>query len=837
MFAPAQVRGGRGAQNDRMTQETFYPFAPREHPAHAALDLITRLIGAVDQTPLVAVCSVDRDGIVRFCNRACADLCGLPLAQVLGRPLKELLSRADREDEHEALLADAWRTGRPVPPGDWKVRTADGRERWTYSTKVPIFHNGELNQVFCMDVDVTARKQEENVLHDAGANFRQMFMKSGDAILLVRNGLIAEANPAARQLFKCSEPQCLEGRRLRDFSPLQQPGGALSEPAERQLAQQAYVQGNCRYDWRYLDCQGNLFWAEVLMTSITLDHEYLFYVVVRDISARKNAERTLYLAAQVFENSRDAILLTDRQRQIISINQAYADITGYSNEDMLGKPLTVYRSNVEDEPVFREVWNQIDATDHWQGEVWSRRKSGELFPAWLALTAIRDTHDQVSNYMAILSDITERKRSEEQTRHMAEHDFLTDLPNRVLLLDRLSLALSAARRKQSMLAILFLDLDRFKAINDTLGHQVGDLLLKEVATRLLKCVRKVDTVSRQGGDEFVIILADIGGIDHAAHVAAAVRQAIGQPYRIGEHELHISTSIGVSIYPNDGDDIDTLIKNADIAMYHAKQGGRNNFQFFSAEMNERIVERTTFENGLRRALDEQQFELAFEPELDIRSGALVGAEALIRWRHPELGLLLPERFLDVAEQSGLMVPIGNWVMREACRHARQWHDEGHRVMVAVNLSLAQFQQRDLLDNVRAALGESGLPARYLELELTETIIMKGGAGVADTLRALRALGVSLSLDDFGTGYSRLGQLKDFPIDKLKIAQAFMEGGGNTTVIRTIIAMARSMEMTVIAEGVETAEQLEFLRGQGCDQYQGYYAASTARASGLAGVLH
>ena len=837
MFAATQARHGRRAQNVRMTQDTFYPFAPREHPAHAALDLITRLIGAVDQTPLVAVCSIDRDGIVRFCNRACADLCGLPPEQVLGRPLRELLSRAEREDEHEALLADAWRTGRLVPPGDWKIRTADGRERWTYSTKVPIFHNGELNQIFCMDVDVTARKHEENALHDAGANFRQMFVKSGDAILLVRDGLIAEANPAARQLFKCSGPQSLEGRRLRDFSPLQQPGGVLSEAAERQLVQQAYVQGNCRYDWRYLDCQGNLFWAEVLMTSITLDHEYLFYVVVRDISARKNAERTLYLAAQVFENSRDAILLTDRQRQIISINQAYADITGYSNEDMLGKPLTVYRSNVEDEPVFRDVWNQIDATDHWQGEVWSRRKSGELFPAWLALTAIRDTHDQVSNYMAILSDITERKRSEEQTRHMAEHDFLTDLPNRVLLLDRLSLALSAARRKQSMLAILFLDLDRFKPINDTLGHQVGDLLLKEVATRLLKCVRKVDTVSRQGGDEFVIILADIGGIDHAAHVAAAVRQAIAQPYRIGEHELHISTSIGVAIYPSDGDDIDTLVKNADIAMYHAKEGGRDNFQFFSAEMNERIVERTTFENGLRRALDEQQFELAFEPELDIRSGALVGAEALIRWRHPELGLLLPERFLDVAEQAGLMVPIGNWVMHEACRHARQWHDEGHRVMVAVNLSLAQFQQRDLLDNVRAALGESGLPARYLELELTESIIMKGGAGVADTLRALRELGVSLSLDDFGTGYSRLGQLKDFPIDKLKIAQAFMMKGGDTTVIRTIIAMARSMEMTVIAEGVETAEQLEFLRGQGCDQYQGHYAASTARASGLAGVLH
>jgi diguanylate cyclase (GGDEF)-like protein len=384
------------------------------------------------------------------------------------------------------------------------------------------------------------------------------------------------------------------------------------------------------------------------------------------------------------------------------------------------------------------------------------------------------------------------------------------------------------------LTVAFLDLDRFKQVNDTLGHQVGDLLLKEVAARLLKCVRKVDTVSRQGGDEFVIILADIGGIDHAAHVASTIRQAICQPYVIGEHELHVSTSIGVSIFPSDGDDIDTLVKNADIAMYHAKQGGRNNFQFFSAEMNERIVERASFEQGLRRALAEGQFELAFEPQLDIATGTLVAAEALIRWRHPELGLLLPARFIGVAEEAGLMVPIGDWVLREACRHARRWHDGGHAVMVAVNLSLTQFVQRDLVDSVRATLAEAGLEPRFLELELTESIIMKGGSATAATLEGLRALGVRLSLDDFGTGWSRLGQLKDYPIGKLKIAQAFLHDGGDEMVIRTIIAMARSMRMTVIAEGVETAAQLAFLRAEGCDLYQGRQAEAAVRDSGPGG---
>ncbi|WUR12492.1 EAL domain-containing protein [[Empedobacter] haloabium] len=681
--------------------------APAALPAQEALGWITRLVAALELMPGVAVCSIDRAGVVRFCNQACARLCGVTPQQAVGRRLDELLSRGEREAEHAALLEAVWQTGRHGPAGDWIVRAADGREHWVCSTKLPIFQ-GELGQVFCMDVDITARK---------------------------------------------------------------------------------------------------------------------------------HAERTLTLAAQVFENSRDAILLTDSQRRIISVNRAYGGITGFDACEVLGRPLTVSRAGVEDETFLREVWNQIEVLDHWQGETCSRRRDGEVFPAWLSLTAIRDGQGQVSNYMAILSDITERKRSEEHTRHLAEHDFLTDLPNRVLLLDRLSLALSAARRKGSMLAILFLDLDRFKPVNDTLGHQVGDALLREVAARLLKCVRKVDTVSRQGGDEFVVILADIGGIDHAAHVAEAVRQAIGQPYRIGEHELHISASIGVSIFPSDGDDIDTLIQNADVAMYHAKEGGRDGFRFFSAAMNQRIVERATFENGLRRALDEQQFELVFEPELDVRSGVLVGAEALVRWRHPELGLLAPERFLDVAEEAGLMVPIGNWVMREACRHARAWHDEGHQVGVAVNLSPAQFQQRDLLEQVQAALDEAGLEARFLELELTEAILMQGGAGVADTLRGLRQLGVRLSLDDFGTGWSRLGQLKDYPIDKLKIAQAFLAGGFDPTVIRTIIAMARSMDMTVIAEGVETAEQLEFLRGQGCDQYQGYHAVAAARASGQASVLH
>jgi diguanylate cyclase (GGDEF)-like protein/PAS domain S-box-containing protein len=581
-----------------------------------------------------------------------------------------------------------------------------------------------------------------------------------------------------------------------------------------------------------LDGAGQPFWAEVLMTSITLDHEPMFYTVIRDISARKEAERSLYLAAQVFENSRDAIVLTDRAHTIVAVNRAYSDVTGYGSAQMMGQPLGVHRCGIEDEAQYHRILAAVDESGHWQGEVWALRANGERYPAWLSLTAIRDRGQQVSHYMGMLSDITERKQAEAHTRHLAEHDFLTDLPNRVLLLDRLSLALTAARRNHSMLAILFLDLDRFKHINDALGHHVGDLLLREVAARLVRCVRAVDTVSRQGGDEFVIILADIGGVDQAAHVASTVLQAITQQYVLEQHRLDVTTSVGISIYPSDGADIETLIRHADLAMYHAKEHGRNRFQFFNAEMNAQITERVRFENDLRRAIAERQFELAFQPELELATGTVLGMEALIRWRHPELGLLAPSRFIGVAEDCGLMVAIGGWVLREACRRARVWHDEGRPLVVAVNLSLSQFMQKGLAGTVQAALQAASLPPPLLALEITEAILMKHGGGALSVLQELRALGVNLVIDDFGTGYSRLGHLKDYPVDKLKIDRSFVNDfesePAEAAVVSAIIALAHSLRLKVLAEGVETEQQMRYLLEQGCDQYQGSFVPAPRR---------
>ena len=575
-------------------------------------------------------------------------------------------------------------------------------------------------------------------------DFQVMYENTSDAIVLVRDGRVVGANPAALAMFECDDAADMLGQELADFSPLQQAEGALSAPLLRQLSARAQGDGNHRFEWCCVGRRGRQFWAEILMTTVAHEDGALLYTAIRDISARRNEQMTMYLA--------------------------------------------------------------------------------------------------------LMNDLADRRRTEARTRHLAEHDFLTDLPNRVLLLDRMSLALAAARRNQRMAAILFLDLDRFKYINDTLGHHVGDLLLKEVAARLVKCVRGVDTVSRQGGDEFVVILADIGSIAQAAHVAATIQQAIAQEFVLEPHRLHVSTSIGVSIFPDDGADIETLMKNADLAMYHVKESGRNGYQFFSPEMNAQIVERVAFENELRRALTNRQFTLEYEAEVDIASGKPLAAEALIRWRHPTSGLLRPERFIGVAEDSGLMVRIGEWVLEQACLAARRWREAGHPLVVGVNLSQTQFLQKNLVDKVRAALEASGLPPALLQLELTEAMLMKHSAGAAATLGALRAPGVRLALDDFGTGYTRVGHLKEYPLDKVKIDLSFVSGIGDTEgdgvgdavvhapVVNAIIAMAHSLGLTVLAEGVQTEAQLRFLREHGCDQYQGRYARVSGSLDGLGGLL-
>jgi diguanylate cyclase (GGDEF)-like protein len=454
---------------------------------------------------------------------------------------------------------------------------------------------------------------------------------------------------------------------------------------------------------------------------------------------------------------------------------------------------------------------------------------------------------QQANTQLVIASIEAQKLTEQvetaraQLEHLAHHDVLTDLPNRVLLQDRLGQAIEVARRQGRQLAVMFMDLDRFKNINDSLGHSVGDQLLRSVAQRLLACVRHSDTVSRQGGDEFVVLLPFIEHAEDAALSAQKVLAALALPHRIDGHDLHIGVSIGISIYPDDGHDAQGLLKSADTAMYHAKENGRNNFKFFERDMNARAVERQSIEASLRHALERHEFVLHYQPKINLHSGEFVGVEALIRWQHPELGLLLPAQFVPIAEDCGLILPIGRWVLREACRQARSWLRSGlPPITVAVNTSALEFRAKDFFDNVRATLEDTGLEPRYLEIELTESVLMRDAEATDAVLHALADLGVKLAIDDFGTGYSSLSYLRRFPIDTLKIDQSFVNqmsrNPDDAAIVSAVISMGKSLRQRVIAEGVETSEQHAFLLAQHCDDGQGYYFGRPVAAEALGTLL-
>jgi diguanylate cyclase (GGDEF)-like protein/PAS domain S-box-containing protein len=790
------------------------------------LDPIPRLMLLLERVPLLAIQSIDGNGIVRLWNRTSAELYGIPGPQAIGRPLEQLVRRQGRQEEYAAAVQQVWAGGEPPEPCDWQITTADGRVCWVYSMLFPVYRAGQVQQIFCLDFDITERKLAEPLLSEVGPDFRAFFDSSADAIMVMRDGWIIEANPAALKLFGYNSKAMIGGQYPEQLSPPCQPDGQPSR--DKALAMIALMQqtGHQRFEWLHLNHVRQQFWTEVSLTRVRANDDWLVYAVIRDISGRKAAEQSLHLAAQVFESGCEAVMITDQHQKIISINQAFTALTGYPAEQVIGNTPQLFCSGKHDNAFYQKLWADLKANGRWQGEIWDRHHDGHHYPLWLSITAVRDSEERVTNYIAMFSDISVRKASEEYTRHLAEHDFLTDLPNRVLLLDRMGQALGTAHRNQTQIAVLYLDLDRFKYINDSLGHTVGDKLLQTVAERLRKCVRGVDTVSRHGGDEFVVMLADIGGVGQAAHIATNIMLALAQPYRIDDFEFAITASIGISIYPDDGDDIETLIRNADTAMYHAKESGRNSYQFYSDEMNVRIMERITLENSLKKALGNQEFVLQYQPELEMRSGKVIGAEALIRWNHPDFGLLTPSRFIAIAEDCGLLVPIGDWVLRNACRQARVWRDKGWPMVVSVNISILQFRHKNLLQSIADALDAAGLEPGYLELEITEELLMDNAGSALDTLNALKRIGVRLAIDDFGTGYSSLNYLRRFPIDKLKIDQSFVhdisDDPDDTAIISAIIVMARSLHFKVIAEGVETDAQFSFLAAQGCDECQGNY---------------
>jgi diguanylate cyclase (GGDEF)-like protein len=447
----------------------------------------------------------------------------------------------------------------------------------------------------------------------------------------------------------------------------------------------------------------------------------------------------------------------------------------------------------------------------------------------------------VTGAVMVFHDVSTARALSLRMSYLAQHDSLTDLPNRIVFSDRLTHAMAVAHRHGKKLAVLYLDVDRFKHINDSLGHAIGDRLLQSVAQRLLACVRGSDTVSRQGGDEFVILLAELTHPQDAAVSADKILQALSTPHQIDEHNLHLTVSIGIVTYPDDGTEAETLMQNADFAMYDAKDNGRNNYQFFKSDMNVRAIERQSLENDLRHAVERQEFVLNYQPKMNLQTGALIGVEALIRWRHPQRGLVPPAQFIPIAEECGFIVPIGRWVLREACRQARAWQDAGLPPLpIAINISAVELRAKDFVAGVRVVLLETRLEPRYLELELTETFLMQDSKSTAAVLRALKAMGLQLALDDFGTGYSSLSYLRRFPIDTLKIDRSFVRDltmdADDASIVSAVISMGKSLHMRVVAEGVETPEHLAFLQEQRCPEGQGYYFSPPVSAVEFAQLL-
>jgi diguanylate cyclase (GGDEF)-like protein/PAS domain S-box-containing protein len=548
------------------------------------------------------------------------------------------------------------------------------------------------------------------------------------------------------------------------------------------------------------------------------------------INRMKLMEQRLELWAKVFEASSESIMIMDPDHRILSVNRAFCRSTLYEFHEVLGETPDFLLSDKQSPDFFANFWNAVEGRGAYQGEIWIRRRSGEAYPAWLVMSVVKDSLGDISHYIGISLDISDRKESEERIQFLAQHDALTQLPNRALCLERLSMSMHQARRLGHKVGVLFIDLDRFKTINDSLGHHVGDGLLRSIAQRLLEAVRGGDTVSRLGGDEFVVVLNGVADSDEILHIIERrLIPSINRPHQVDASELHVSCSVGIAIFPDDGTEIDGLMRNADAAMYQAKANGRNMAQFFTPDLNFRAQERLMLETSLRYAIERQELCLHYQPRVDARTGRVLGVEGLLRWNHPELGLVSPAHFIPIAEETGLIVAIGAWVIGEACRQYAEWRAAGlGDLCVSINLSAIQLRKPGLLETLAAGLERHAVPPANIELELTETILMDNVESTLRQLQSFKQLGVQLSIDDFGTGYSSLNYLKRFPIDKLKIDRSFvhamLDDATALAITKVIIGLGHTLGLKVVAEGVEREAEAAALRAAQCDELQGFHLA-------------
>ncbi len=670
-----------------------------------------------------------------------------------------------------------------------------------------------------------ARRRAEQTLTASEGYQRAIFNATPDAMLISdKRGIITQVNRQAELMlgYKLGElvGQSIEVLVPEGFRPNHPELHAkyVAAPVARPLGVGRTVQARRK--------DGSSFDVDISVSPIKTEQGLFFASALRDVTLRKQADAHLRVAAIAFE-SNEPMVITDADNIILQVNRAFTESTGYSKEEAVGQKISLLKSGRHGAAFYAAMWETIKSTGTWQGEIWDRRKNGEIYPKWLIISVVKGDDGAITHYVGTHIDITERKAAEEQIKQLAFFDPLTQLPNRRLLQERLKHGIDVERRDGKQLALLMLDLDRFKSVNDSLGHLAGDELLQQVAARITARLRDVDMVARLGGDEFIVLLEDIAHPEDAARVAEEIIADLSKPFCVEQGEdIQISASIGISLYPQHGDNPALLMDNADAALYQAKDAGRGCFAYFSEDLTIAARERIALESRLRRAIEQQDLRVFYQPQVDIISGRIIGAEALVRWQDSIEGLIPPIRFIPIAEETGLILVIGEWVLRETCQQGRQWLDAGlPPLTLAVNVSPHQFRRSDICDLVATVLSDTGFPASQLELEITESGLMDNQGNATEILNCLRGQGIRLAIDDFGTGYSSLACLKHFPLDLLKIDKSFIDDiphlQDDMEIASTIIAMGHILGFKVLAEGVETPEQLMFLQEKGCDMYQGY----------------
>jgi len=775
---------------------------------------------------LVAIATV-RDRHIIWVNTAMELMLGYDRNELNGCPTRQCY--AHEGDFQSIGEAYANIQNNSVIRNELEFIQKDGQHIWV-DMRGTVLHK-ETDESLWVFVDVTERKLAGLTSIFAEKKFKTLFDSTNDAVMLMGETNFVDGNASALKLFGCSTVEEFRSKSPAALSPLDQPCGTNSATLAKQWIALALQHGKQRFEWVHKRADTNeTFQADVLISAVELNGKQLVQATVRDISEQKCIEANLRIAATAFE-SQEGMMVTNADNVIIRANKAFTTITGYSAEEALGSNPSMLSSGRHDSLFYDSMWQKINSTDYWEGEVWNKRKNDEVYPEKLSITAVKNSEGIVTNYVGTLTDITLSKQAEQKIESLAYYDPLTHLPNRRLMLDRIRHALAASARSGKEGALLFLDLDNFKSLNDTLGHDMGDVLLQQVAERLTTCVREDDTVSRFGGDEFVVLLEglSIQAAEAAAQtedIANKILSSINMPYQLASHHYTSSTSIGIVLFNDHQAEVEELLKQADIAMYQAKDNGGNALRFFDPQMQASITARAELENELNQAIKQQQFQLYYQIQLD-STLSTIGAEVLIRWIHPERGLVSPLNFIPVAEQNGAILAIGQWVLDTACTQLKVWQQSAltRDLTLSVNVSAKQFHQADFISQVTMTVQQHNINPARLKLELTESLLLNDIEDTIEKMKTLADIGIQFSLDDFGTGYSSLQYLKRLPLHQLKIDKSFVDdlvsNSNDQVIVRTIIAMAHSLGLSVIAEGVETKDQQQQLLTGGCKHYQGY----------------